>query len=658
MRKLFLAAALFIWFPQILSAQAGKVVLPCPANNQPYLTTRDSQDQLRQVICENLYNGSLTIQNTFLAGSACNGSTIICAETMLGNNWGAKVSAAFALLPVTGGTVDARGLSGMDTITSTVTVPPNVTLLVGKSQIYCSVTPCLNYQYGDRILGMNPFVDWFSTNLAGTVFWENGLSGVLVATTGSPIFSELGNFAVANQTSVTSGTIVNTGVGIMTDGANSSNFHDLQTIGFVDGFATDAYGNGTYYNSYDRISATNCTYACFVIGPITNSNSFNNLTLMPQVTAGPTYMANALAVMGGSGDTIGHVDMQNFNDSLGVAVGISGTATSSGTGGNTLTWVSGQQFDSSGLWSTVGTPWGIQYNGSNYPIASCASATVCTVTGNPGAHTNLPFYINNPGGGRAGGSQNSISSSGDMEAGGTTSNVTCSGTPTVTWASGGKFMTGNIWSSSPFGAWTPGWGTYIGTGIYSGGSWYAISAVASPTSMTLSTNCPTGSWVATTNAVVYYNSQLSTNTGWDVTIGGVIYAWKGLQVAGYGLPVTVFDNASNPFVISAGGSLASTLLYADPNSGDNSGYDVDVWIEQPGTGGSGTATVTIGYPDMLIGGANVWTLSLALQSTHTQTWGHFMVRCACGNGGAGMTISSAGGTGAAYDIITTIKKIG
>src|SRR2546425_6779679 len=50
-----------------------------------------------------------------------------------GENAGAKIAACIADLPATGGTADARGLGGDQTITSTLTIGKPVTLLLGAA---------------------------------------------------------------------------------------------------------------------------------------------------------------------------------------------------------------------------------------------------------------------------------------------------------------------------------------------------------------------------------------------------------------------------------------------------------------------------------------------------------------------------------------------
>ena len=55
---------------------------------------------------------------------------------------GVKIAACIAALPAAGGTADARGLEGAQTISSTITVNKQVQLLLGAATFSCSASPC------------------------------------------------------------------------------------------------------------------------------------------------------------------------------------------------------------------------------------------------------------------------------------------------------------------------------------------------------------------------------------------------------------------------------------------------------------------------------------------------------------------------------------
>ena len=56
-------------------------------------------------------------------------------DAFSGADWGAKVAACVADLPATGGTCDARGLEGAQTLTSTLTLSKPVKLIIGKTTV-------------------------------------------------------------------------------------------------------------------------------------------------------------------------------------------------------------------------------------------------------------------------------------------------------------------------------------------------------------------------------------------------------------------------------------------------------------------------------------------------------------------------------------------
>src|SRR5437870_1289328 len=66
-------------------------------------------------------------------------NTRTCART--GTNAGAKIAAAIATLPGSGGTVDCTNLEGNQTITSTLTIPGKVTVRLGAASFNLSGSP-------------------------------------------------------------------------------------------------------------------------------------------------------------------------------------------------------------------------------------------------------------------------------------------------------------------------------------------------------------------------------------------------------------------------------------------------------------------------------------------------------------------------------------
>lgn len=64
------------------------------------------------------------------------------ADQFAGDDAGARLIAAIADLPATGGTVDARGFEGQQSINSTIDITKPVTLLLGAADFFCSADPC------------------------------------------------------------------------------------------------------------------------------------------------------------------------------------------------------------------------------------------------------------------------------------------------------------------------------------------------------------------------------------------------------------------------------------------------------------------------------------------------------------------------------------
>lgn len=87
---------------------------------------------------------------------------VVRAELFPGKTWDEKVDAAFSVacpnrlpnsLPPVNGTVDARNLVGRQTISASVKIPPNCTLLIGRGQFILAPGAQILYDSGSRIVG-------------------------------------------------------------------------------------------------------------------------------------------------------------------------------------------------------------------------------------------------------------------------------------------------------------------------------------------------------------------------------------------------------------------------------------------------------------------------------------------------------------------------
>ncbi len=86
-------------------------------------------------------------------------------------DFGAQINAAIAALPVTGGTIDARGIVGSQTIASTVTVDRPVTLLLGPVTVTVSASTAFDVISGLQVRGSGTKASIFQQATgAGTIF--------------------------------------------------------------------------------------------------------------------------------------------------------------------------------------------------------------------------------------------------------------------------------------------------------------------------------------------------------------------------------------------------------------------------------------------------------------------------------------------------------
>lgn len=89
----------------------------------------------------------LTLAGSFLPSSLFtkNANNTRFADQFAGADAGAKITACIAALPSTGGTCDARGLEGAQTISSTITVNKPVQILLGYATYTTSASPAFDF---------------------------------------------------------------------------------------------------------------------------------------------------------------------------------------------------------------------------------------------------------------------------------------------------------------------------------------------------------------------------------------------------------------------------------------------------------------------------------------------------------------------------------
>ena len=102
-------------------------------------------------------------------------SPTIDAARYSGANYGARIQNALKALPAAGGVVDARGITGDQSVRATITIPDHATLLLGKVQINSSQAPAFTLS-NDSVL-----------DCGGA--HNGGASVTLIGTHGGSIFS-------------------------------------------------------------------------------------------------------------------------------------------------------------------------------------------------------------------------------------------------------------------------------------------------------------------------------------------------------------------------------------------------------------------------------------------------------------------------------------
>ena len=139
------------------------------------------------------------------------------ASRFSGANAGAKILAAIADLPATGGIVDARGFEGNQDITSNIcsrmSNTRQVTLLLGHANFRTTVTQTCTSAAGLRIMGESTSGAFVLSSGSGTRFTWNGSNGGTVFLLNYVADSYFGHFSIVPGT----GTI---GIGIRIDQVN------------------------------------------------------------------------------------------------------------------------------------------------------------------------------------------------------------------------------------------------------------------------------------------------------------------------------------------------------------------------------------------------------------------------------------------------------
>jgi hypothetical protein len=187
-----------------------------------------------------------------------NGTTVIDASLQAGADFGAKVNAAIAALPSTGGTVDARGLSGNQSFSENIDLSPvYVTLLLPAGTINTPTGNKILYGAGSNIIGRG----WKATTITGNC--ATALVDMGTASNGATNVN-MSDFSISNSYA--------TGIGLNLPNVLFSTF---ARMGIGGAYAVVLGGpNGAYYNSfYDNWIAG--SIRALTVSGNANSNEFH-----------------------------------------------------------------------------------------------------------------------------------------------------------------------------------------------------------------------------------------------------------------------------------------------------------------------------------------------------------------------------------------------
>ncbi len=162
-----------------------------------------------------------------------NASTAIYPQWFAGSNAGAQIANAMLALQTNGGVVDGRGLEGAQTISSSITVPAMVQLLLGAATYTYTSNPAFAISgSAASILGINP---------AATVLQASGqVGGITVASTVTN--TNLGGFTLV-------GAGTGSTVGILYTNAPNNLLSNAVVKSFGYGVRYSPGANSSYLNS-------------------------------------------------------------------------------------------------------------------------------------------------------------------------------------------------------------------------------------------------------------------------------------------------------------------------------------------------------------------------------------------------------------------------
>ena len=102
------------------------------------------------------------------------------ASHFSGADAGAKIAACVAALPARGGTCDARGLSGAQSISAEISVPANAVLILGHATFTATAVPVFTLHANSQLIGQGAL----AIPTEGTTIVLSGITGVAVKAAG------------------------------------------------------------------------------------------------------------------------------------------------------------------------------------------------------------------------------------------------------------------------------------------------------------------------------------------------------------------------------------------------------------------------------------------------------------------------------------------
>jgi hypothetical protein len=250
-------------------------------------------------------------------------NNIVYADQFAGATADVKISAALAqacpaagvnTVPVTNGIVDARGLTGNQTIASTITMPPNCTLILGVGTYTRASGAQILFDSGDTISGANPglgFTAQRATQIQGTAGDANAAIAYRYGTgDGGGIGAIVKDLSIYGPT---------TGTGISFVHVQGSQINNVAVGNVAVGLTMGFTGGCDCYNSFheDQFFASGYGVQILTAG-YANQNQFyggrfgstgsdavylggvNNTFYSPDVEGSPT----AFEFLNGSSDTL------------------------------------------------------------------------------------------------------------------------------------------------------------------------------------------------------------------------------------------------------------------------------------------------------------------------------------------------------------------